>query len=220
MSIFRTRYSDQACSIILQQLTMNAQTWKAVKLTLFEAVFVVLGVVLALGANEWREARAQRQQAQTALAEIIAEVDANQEAVEQSLRYHRALIDTLRVYQASSTEPPPVRLFSRGFVFPAQVYRTAWTSASETGALSHMDYADVLRFSKVYAQQDVYAAQAQSLGQIVYQEIYRGGSRSIAANYRNLTDIIGTFAFRERELVETYEHILTDPAATAMASRR
>ena len=38
---------------------------------LFEAAFVVLGVVLALAANEWRQNRAEAAEANTALTELF-----------------------------------------------------------------------------------------------------------------------------------------------------
>jgi type II secretory pathway pseudopilin PulG len=193
---------------------MPSQTWRAIRSALFEATFVVFGVVLALGANEWRESRAQRLQAQAALEEIVAELQANRAAVGQSLRYHQNVTDSLRSYQRLGGQPS-IALFSRGFIFPAQVYRTAWTSASETGALAHMTYADVLRLSKAYALQEAYVEQRNSVGQVIYQDLYRGGSTAILANYQNLAGVISTFLFREHQLLEAYAETLAavDPEA-------
>ena len=45
---------------------MRAETRAELRGALFEAAFVVLGVVLALAANEWREDVAHRRQAESA----------------------------------------------------------------------------------------------------------------------------------------------------------
>ncbi len=103
---------------------------------------------------------------------------------------------------------PGVRQFPRGFVSAARLYDTAWASASATGALAKVEYAVVVRLSGVYAQQLRYEQQARSVGQLVYEELFRGGAESIAANYRNLASVISTFVYREQQLVELYEETL------------
>lgn len=174
---------------------------------MFEAAFVVLGVVLALAANEWRQARVQAHEARDAITEIIAELDANRAAVAQSMAYHSTLLDTLQTYEAPD-QRPSIRLFPRGFIAPASIFSTAWTSASETGALTHADFADVLHLSRAYALQEDYTEQASNIGQLIYQDLYRGGTTSILGNYRNLTILIMTFVYREQELLETYDRTL------------
>jgi hypothetical protein len=55
---------------------------------LLEAAFVVLGVVLALGANEWRKSYVDRRNAEAALASIREELQANRTVVGESFDYH------------------------------------------------------------------------------------------------------------------------------------
>jgi hypothetical protein len=174
----------------------------------FEAAFVVLGVVLALGANEWRESRARRSEANAALSEIVQELRGNRATVQQSFTYHSSVLDTLRQHD-ERRGPPDIRVFSRGFVSPAQVNQTAWETAAQTGALSHIAYEDVLLLSRAYRQQQRYDEQAGSIGQIIYAELYRAGPNSIVRNYHNLAAIIGTFAYRERGLLALYDSTLT-----------
>ncbi|MDX1536962.1 hypothetical protein [Arsukibacterium sp.] len=176
---------------------------------LFEAAFVVLGVVLALAANEWRQNRADIAQANTALTEIVRELEANRQAVADSLEYHRGLVS--RIMQvADDPAQLSIRDFSRGFIFPAQVHHTAWSSAAEIGALSNMSYDSVLVLSRVYAQQESYQEQAKSVGQIIYTELYRGGTAAIIANSDNLITILQTFAYREQQLLKTYNTLLSE----------
>lgn len=175
---------------------------------LFEAAFVVLGVVLALAANEWRKSRADIVQANTALTEIVRELEANRQAVATALEDHRGLIN--KITQATdSTAKLSLRDFNRGFIAPAQVHRTAWSSATEIGALSNMPYESVLVLSRVYAQQENYQEQAKSVGQIIYAELYRGGTTAIIANSDNLASVLQTFAYREQQLLEAYDTLLS-----------
>jgi hypothetical protein len=176
---------------------------------LFEAAFVVLGVILALAANEWRQHRADIAQANTALTEIVRELEANRQAVANSLEYHRGLVSRI-IQVADNPAQLSIRDFSRGFIFPAQVHNTAWSSAAEIGALSNMSYDSVLVLSRVYAQQESYQEQAKSVGQIIYTELYRGGTSAIIANSDNLITVLQTFAYREQQLLQTYNTLLSE----------
>ncbi|HOX26068.1 MAG TPA: hypothetical protein PLL30_09105 [Candidatus Krumholzibacteria bacterium] len=174
---------------------------------LFEAFFVVLGVVLALAANEWRQDRADRAHADRALAAIAEELRSNREGVLAAGEYHEERMS--RIYGRGPQEPRlEARDFPRGFISPARVFRTAWDTAGETGALEHLDYAKVLALSRVYASQDRYEHQARTAGELIYAELFRGGTEAIVANQGNLAMVIGTFAYRERELVAEYDSLL------------
>tara|TARA_R100000687_G_scaffold82806_1_gene83382 strand:+ start:74893 stop:75450 length:558 start_codon:yes stop_codon:yes gene_type:complete len=169
---------------------------------------VVLGVVLALAANEWRQNRAEAAEANTALTEIVRELGANRQAVATALEYHRGLVD--RIVQVADTPAQlSLRDFSRGFISPAQVHRTAWSSAAEIGTLSNMSYESVLVLSRVYAQQENYQEQAKSVGQIIYSELYSGGTSAIIANSANLAGVLQTFTYREQQLLAAYDTLLS-----------
>jgi type II secretory pathway pseudopilin PulG len=174
---------------------------------LFEATFVVLGVVLALAANQWREARQQRQRVSVATSAIAAELRDNRAAVVAASEYHSSMLDSLRVERAPSWRPSPF-LFSRGFVSPAQLSSTAWQSAAAAGVVEHMPYQVVLRLSRAYANQGRYEHQAQSIGEVIYGELYRTGAQGITNNYRNLGNLIAAFLYRERQLMALYDSTL------------
>jgi hypothetical protein len=174
---------------------------------LFEAAFVVLGVVLALGANEWRQNREDRRRVVVATNAIGAEIASNRAAVVAASAYHSRILDSLRVNGSASWRPSPV-LFSRGFVSPAQLSATAWQSAATTGVVEHMPYQTVLQLSQAYASQARYEHQAQSIGEVIYGELFRNGVEGITGNYRNLGNLIGAFLYRERQLAAMYDSTL------------
>lgn len=175
----------------------------------FEAFFVVLGVLLALAANEWREDRRAAAHAATALSSIVDELRTNRDAVASSLDYHRTLAGKLREHRAAGSTPD-IRTFGRGFVHPASVLRTAWSTAGATNAFEELDYDIVLALSQIYATQGAYENQAQSIGQLVYQQIMEGGTEALLARHRQLGEIITTFLWREQTLLGHYDQVLTE----------
>ncbi len=104
--------------------------WRTLMLEVF---FIVLGVVLALAANDWREHRSNLRHASTALESIRDELDANRQAVDNALAYHAHLYDTLRTYvqpasQRDGATPAPqpnMGLFRKGYTNPATTFSTA-----------------------------------------------------------------------------------------------
>jgi hypothetical protein len=132
---------------------MTSKTKDTIRSALFEAGFVVLGVILALAANEWRQVKADESQSLQAVESILEELKANRDAMAASMEYHHGLITMPTAEHEQGWVPKP-RQFPRGFVFPAGVSRTAWETASETGALSKTDFAVVVDLSKIYAQQE------------------------------------------------------------------
>jgi type II secretory pathway pseudopilin PulG len=196
---------------------MKSTTKEAVRSALFEATFVVLGVILALAANEWRQARADRAQSQQAIAAIVQELNANRALVASAYDYHRNILQEIRNSE-DNAPPPGFELFSRGFVAPARTSRTAWASASETGALAKTDYATVMELSKAYALQGYYETQARSVSEIIYAEIFKNGIQSVLSNYANLANTISTLLYRENELMEAYDSTIAALNSTVAAS--
>jgi hypothetical protein len=185
---------------------------KLIGSALFEAAFVVLGVVLALAANEWRQARVHRAEGENARTAIANELRANRHLLDSARIYHRRVIGTI------FSSPPDTKFdaqtFRGGFIQPAQVSTTAWEVASETGALSHIPYPEVLAISQVVALERRYDAMALSTGQLIYGELYRVGPNGVAANARNLASILGSFTYREDQVIRQIDSTL------ALLSRR
>ena len=186
---------------------MRATTREAIRNAIFEAFFVVLAVVLALAANEWRQGRAERRQARQAMASIVEELRSNREAVQESFAYHSGRLQRLRELEGEGSAPG-LEEFPRGFISPAQVFQTAWDAAAETGALVHMEFATVLELSRLYARQERYERQEAVAGRIIYEELFRAGVGGVVANHANLMALIGTFSYRERQLLEFYDQTL------------
>ena len=170
---------------------------------IFQAVLVVLGVILGFAVTEWQANAREQTEAQHALSGIIEEIGANHKAVAEARTYHQ---DKLAAIGESLTAPAKldVRIFDRGFVAPAQVSSAAWTSASEVGALAHLPFDQVLSLSKVYAQQAAYMQQQVTVSGIIYNEIFAKGSECMLDNAAGLRSIVSTLQYREQQLEEAY----------------
>lgn len=180
---------------------------------LLEAFFVVLGVLLALAANNWRDDYNKQQRAELALSSIIEEINANRTAVDEAILYHTALMDTLYKhmgrYGVTSENRPGMDVFAGGFVNPAEPLSRAWETANATGVIENMPYEQVLLISSVYKHQDQYEVLSTTFGQEIYKRMFNDGVDGIRDNFQNLAQIIGSFAFTECNLAQEYINVLS-----------
>ena len=59
-----------------------------------------------------------------------------------------------------------------------------------------------------HADQSRYEHQARSIGEVIYGELYRNGVEGVTGNYRNLSNLIGAFLYREKQLIAVYDTTL------------
>ncbi len=137
---------------------MQAQSRRPLGPLLLEVFFIVLGVMMALAANEWRENRALDKRTDAALENIRLEILRNQQTLQQRLPYHEALRDSLDSYlpEIRNTSFPNVserRLgMQRGLYF-LLVYDAAWQTALTSQVLSNVDYEMLTVLSTIYQVQ-------------------------------------------------------------------
>ena len=124
-----------------------------------EVFSIVLGVLLALGVNEWREASANERLARRALTQIRGEVERNERVVADRHPYHMAALDSLESYAetldhgVSLDDVTAARLgFDRGGRF-IPLYSSAHAAARSSGALAHVDYETLSLLSEIYEVQ-------------------------------------------------------------------
>ncbi len=183
---------------------MQKSTIQMIKAASFEAAFVVFGVLLALAANEWRNKIAEDKASARALQSTYRELSDNQKLVEASYQYHQGTSRVLYTLNGKAD----VKMFSKGFVFPARVTSNAWLTASETGALKNASYEKVLTLANVYSAQKSYESQSSTIGGLIYEKLFQGGTDSIINSPSQLATIIATMSYRERELLALYEKVL------------
>lgn len=117
---------------------------------LVEFLSIVLGVLLALALNEWRETRSHRSQAKAALMNVKNELQSNLEAL---TILHENNAKTVELMAENNNERSSE---NRKFIPGLQLRETAWETFLSTGVSSYTDYETVLVLSETYSFQNVY----------------------------------------------------------------
>jgi hypothetical protein len=119
---------------------------------LIEVFSIVLGVLLALGMNEWREQRAHQSQVKAALQNISHELRSNLEMLTTIHENNTATVDAI----AKSGEAEADTADNRTFIPGLQLRKTAWETLQSTGVSNYADYETMLQLSGTYSMQGVY----------------------------------------------------------------
>lgn len=123
-----------------------------------ETFFVVLGVLLALALDEWRQGRRDQEVVVLALRNIRDEIQANRTEVRRALGHHREQLRRLE-------KTPGIGVAIR----PAMIRNNAWQAAQSSQAAARMDFASVATFSKMEELQEVYQGLVLGVMPTIYQ---------------------------------------------------
>jgi hypothetical protein len=144
---------------------------------LVEFFSIVLGVLLALGLNEWRENRSHQSQANAALLNIKNELQSNLKAL---TILHENNAETVKVMaENKNTDSGGERKFIPGL----QLRETAWETFLSTNISNYVDYKTVLILSETYSMQSVYKQTGSLLA-----EAAMNMAAYVAANGREVED--------------------------------
>jgi hypothetical protein len=185
-----------------------------------ESALIVFSVLFALALDQWLQDRERTADAQTALASIRAELEANVLNVERARANHRAMQDSLTRY-VTLNEPLPPSIYLGGIFNPAPTYAVAWESARVTGVMRDVPYELVLGLSRVYDEQYRYRELADALVQDIMMQIRREGADPVLGDgSTGFIAIQEDFSNREQHLLEAYRAILTTLDARQDGARR
>jgi hypothetical protein len=134
---------------------------------IFQFVTITAGVLIALLVNGLVEARNNRNLVRDARATIAREIADNRADLDKTLAGYDADAGALDqaikfatdMLTAKTTKITELKLH----VNLADLSSTGWRTAERTGALSHMDYAEVQKYSKLYDLQDLFVEQQRSM---------------------------------------------------------
>lgn len=171
-----------------------------------EVFSIVLGVLLALGVNEWRQDKADQKLANQARDNIFAELEANKKHLQ--ITYRRNL-----VFQRQAVEEAEEQEFYQ----PAWgLQDTAWNVARDTGALRHMSFEAVSGFSSIYGFQQTYRVQvlqltqAQMMGLLSSTALEEGNPSDLSRQINERSSPVVELLIRnEKELIEAYDKALS-----------
>jgi hypothetical protein len=128
-----------------------------VQTLLVEVFSIILGVLLALAVNQWRENRFHKAQAESALNNVSNEIKSNLKALKI---LHDNISATIKlISEVSESDTAEDSKFIPGL----QLRDTACKTLLSTNVASYVKYETVLQLSETYSIQDVYKQAAVSI---------------------------------------------------------
>jgi hypothetical protein len=126
-----------------------------------QLVTITAGVLIALsfeGVREWRHDRALVREARENIRLEIEDNKKDVEAVQRGVdARNKQLTDAIQfASEIIATKKTSIRSVGLSFELADRVSSAAWQTAERTGALAHMDYAEVQKYSRLYSFQDLY----------------------------------------------------------------
>lgn len=170
---------------------------------LFEIVTILIGVLLALGLNEWRQNRVQDEQLSTALQLIRNEVEMNRHMLAERVSYWEAMRDTLDrlISRRGNADLSTVEIPGWNGTRNPVLSESALDAATGSQALSVADVTLVKRIITVYAFQKKYS----QFSDLYFQAGLNGHLQQSRQLYRMLID----HSISGRELLKAYDQLLT-----------
>ena len=149
---------------------LKKETWGKLGL---EFVSIVLGIFLALLANQWYEGKRNRDMGREALVHIREEIRANKREVERVLPQLEATQSLLNAY--TGTEGKSMfaivgemsQRMDSGFQTPI-LQHGSWDSAQSTGLVKYIDYGIVRELSATASRENLVAKRSDRLLSLVY----------------------------------------------------
>jgi hypothetical protein len=145
---------------------------------LIEVILIGLGVFLALFADQWRENRQHRQNAQEILRYFREEIASNQDAVKKERAYHEKVLQDIQQFENSNAPKTLTSLNTNAHVtgmHPITFEHTALDLALANQSLSYLPPRLAYAISRVYTrQQDFQTLQTSFLQSAISPTAFTG----------------------------------------------
>lgn len=171
-----------------------------------EALWILLAVLLALAADQWRENQANKRLAKRALDGVIEEMEGNRGVLARILPSHQRLLESMPD-DVEDWRPPSIEDENNRFD-PIFFRDTAWRTALETQALVHLDYQVVRTLTEVYTFQGAYAELNRDLIRSSFSlDAY--DPQRLEAQFGMTRYFLFIFVANEQKLLEVYDEALS-----------
>ena len=173
-----------------------------------EGLWIVLAVSLAFAADQWRDHRANQNLAKKALDSLVEEIKRNRGVLAYFLPRHEKLLAGLPE-TAQDWDPPSLDDEDEDERFdPVFLQDTAWRTALETQALTHLDYRVVRTLTEVYSFQEAYADLTRDLIRTSFDLDIHDPDK-VEAQFHMTRYFLFIFVANEQKLLSTYDEALS-----------
>jgi hypothetical protein len=174
----------------------------------FELIPVILGILIALIINDYRQSLKEKKQTDALLNNLVGEFTERRNDMENIVENRQQpLLDTLRSYLQDS-ELPVIELFSKanGFGFP-EIYVTSWESTLGNQDINSLDFELLVALSKITSSQKDVEVRSEAFYNFLYSPEMaisdRGSDRKMQLNI-----IVSDFIGSEEELINRYDNFI------------
>ncbi len=178
-----------------------------------EVLSVVLAVLLALAADDWRDARAAESLTRRSIASIAEEIDSNLQLVQEAHDHHQYVLEQIRDSYPEDSELSEsdaqnilLDLYRVGVIRPGTVLDTAWSTAQMSGAIKGLEYEIALSLSKVYAVQADYRMATVSITNAMNLAQFLGAESSDYLS--GIYEGVNSHWWHEERLMSAYQEAL------------
>jgi len=184
---------------------MAHQNWRYV---ITESLLIVLSLLLAFFANQWRADAEAQKQSDEALANIREEIARNKASLETVIPYHEEILTQLENYIKNKNSPRSGMLMAHLTLFapkglnPPVLQKSAWTISQSSNALR-------VNFDLLYSLSSLYFLQEVGVNKTLERMLNKVMSKSMFENKRDfMPDLLylqlltGELLQQERFLVE------------------
>lgn len=167
-----------------------------------ETFSIVLGVLLALGVNEWREQRATDARVAVALHSIHAELSWNRDFLQHRLQYYARMAQTLDSLETAHPEIPLSSMNVQGWrgLSPPVLRASSYDAAIATEALVEMDFEIANAIAQVYHVQAFYMKAVDK-----FLDIFVARQAADTGRMRSIFNEMTTMG---NEVLQAYENVL------------
>ncbi|PHN07516.1 hypothetical protein [Flavilitoribacter nigricans] len=176
---------------------------KKLKKLLTEMVPVILGILIALFINNWKESTEDEQFLDRAFAAIDQEIEENRTSIQNALTTHENLMDTIGVYQNSGGKSLEAILIDTDGLKYSTVRNTVWKFfvGSKTELI---DYQVISQLSSIEESKLLMDAKFNKLMDFLYLHMDRNDPQSLRLFAIHLSNVMNS----EQRLIEMYDEYL------------
>jgi len=127
---------------------MSARLHSRISKYAFEMISIVLGVLVALGVDEWNEDRQNTTRAESAISNIQKELQNNQKILEI---LHPQNLASLKILQEKVDDDTSLQILPG-----LQLQKTAWETMQNSGVSAFVEYEKLFEIAQIYSIQDIY----------------------------------------------------------------
>jgi len=172
----------------------------------FQTASIMIGILLALGVNEWRDERQNDQIVLKSIHNIIFEIEKNRTSLEEIIPYHQSCKLSIEPGENEETDPNDFLSVWKG-LNPPKLYQSAYESAKVVKAMTLMDYELSNAISQLYAQQQFFYDMLHMYARVLISDLTMHPKKQ-PLSYASLVPVFNDLTVMEEELKTKYSSVL------------